>query len=348
MKLVIAKRNIVAPALVALGFALAQAPGTARAAEPTAAEVKLARELGNAGIDAFEAGDYDVAAEKLDKAYALNPVPTLGWWSGRAFERTGQLVAASERWRAVVQMEAGDSELFQKAIADARKALPEIEKRIPRIEVRIEGAEKDDVQVTINGTPVSRAMLDSPIPVDPGRVQLTAKAGERNVVQTAKLAEGERNVVTLRIPVDGASPKPTPVPEPQADPATPKDTSPGPAQPEDVAGASSGPPALVWVALGVGVVGVGVGAVTGMLAKSKEDDLNEDCPEKACEPMFHGDVDSMNRLATTSTIAFIVGGAGFVGAGALWWFGGDEPERGTATRVQPFVGFGSAGVRGAF
>jgi uncharacterized protein HemY len=56
------------------------------------------RKLGDAGVSAYRAGDYESASEKLEKAYELMPVPSLGLWSARALVQRGSWTQAAERY----------------------------------------------------------------------------------------------------------------------------------------------------------------------------------------------------------------------------------------------------------
>src|SRR6185369_14754613 len=60
-----------------------------------------ARSLGYAGVEAFERREYGPALDKLEKAFAVLRVPSIGLWSARALARLGRLVQASERYRLV-------------------------------------------------------------------------------------------------------------------------------------------------------------------------------------------------------------------------------------------------------
>ena len=56
----------------------------AAADEADSATRDAARGLGLSGVEAYQAGDYDVASNRLEKAYSLINVPSLGLWSARA------------------------------------------------------------------------------------------------------------------------------------------------------------------------------------------------------------------------------------------------------------------------
>lgn len=71
------------------------------------------------------------------------------------------------------------------------------------------------------------------------------------------------------------------------------------------------------LALGLGVVGVGVGAITGALSLSKASELTlEVCPKYNCSPALQGKADTAKMLGNVSTAAFILGGAA-VAAGVV-------------------------------
>jgi hypothetical protein len=68
-----------------------------------------------------------------------------------------------------------------------------------------------------------------------------------------------------------------------------------------------------------------VGAVTGLLALSKANDVKSRCDAGHCPAEDESKANSAKTLATVSTIGFVVGGVG-VGAGAFLLIrrGGDE------------------------
>src|SRR5882724_10278109 len=57
-----------------------------------------ARKLGTAGVESYQSGQFQVASEKLEKAYRMLQVPSLGLWSARALVKLGHLVEAQERY----------------------------------------------------------------------------------------------------------------------------------------------------------------------------------------------------------------------------------------------------------
>src|SRR5690606_14260666 len=105
--------------MAALGWSApaygAEADSTTRAA---------ARKLGTSGVEAYQAGDYQGASEKLERAYATLKVPTLGLWSARALIKLNRWVEAAERLLAVTRLDAsGDVQVQQAARAEAEQEL---------------------------------------------------------------------------------------------------------------------------------------------------------------------------------------------------------------------------------
>ena len=104
---------------------------------------------------------------------------------------------------------------------------------------------------------------------------------------------------------------------------------------------------------GVGIVGLVVGTVFGLTAKSKNDDAGKSCAGSACRSQDAVALtDDARSAATMSTVSFILGGA-LIGGGAALYFlappsGGKRSavpsERETAIRITPQVGPHMAGL----
>src|SRR5688572_21582724 len=80
-----------------------------------------ARDLGAEGVEAFQAGNFQAASDKLARAYEILRVPSLGLWSARALAKVGKLVEASERYLDVTRLDAskGDTAVQRQAQTDA-------------------------------------------------------------------------------------------------------------------------------------------------------------------------------------------------------------------------------------
>ena len=160
---------------------------------------------------------------------------------------------------------------------------------------------------------------------------MTANADGPPKTQEMDIAERETKEVTL----DLSAPPPSPPPsEPDASPRN---------------------HTLSFIGFGVGAAGIVAGSVTGLLAISSFNSAkSKGCVGNRCPPASDGDLDTASTMATISDVAFIVGGVG-VAVGVVGLFVGNKgssdanvPGGGTAFTVNPWLGPGSAGLRGTF
>lgn len=140
---------------------------------------------------------------------------------------------------------------------------------------------------------------------------------------------------------------PPPEPEPEAKPAP---TAPSEVARDDATSTSSAPPTLAYVAFGIGGAGIVVGAVTGVLAISRERSARDQCDGDVCAPGAQEDIDATRRLAWTSNVAFGVGIVGLSVGLISWLTAGSEPAPATAVRadVTPVPGGFTTTVGGRF
>jgi hypothetical protein len=328
---------------MAWGFA-AVAPlalGQQAAAGPSDADRVAARQLMDAGRAKERAGDKAGALAAYLAADRIMGVPTTGLSVAQAALDLGKLVEARDVLLRVVRHPPSATEPlpFAKARLEARDLAAELDRRIPSLSLVVTGATPGVlVTVTIDGTEVPREALPFPRAVNPGKRQVVAAAPEhRTVRKVVTVIEGEQAKVELAL-------------EPGED---------------DESGLSlDGTSPLVWVGLGVTVVGLGVGITSGALAMSRSSELEGVCTDYACPASRRSDIDSLSTLAHTSTVGFVVAGAGallgVVAFAALsdWTSGspsgapGSEQPGSEAASTEPAVtvryGPGALLVRGRF
>lgn len=99
------------------------------------------------------------ASDKLEKAYQLPKVPSLGLWSARALEKRGLLLEALTRYleASSMQVPGGEAAVQHKAQADAQREGAALKARLPRVVISLEGAEPNEVTLTIEGRSISAA-----------------------------------------------------------------------------------------------------------------------------------------------------------------------------------------------
>jgi hypothetical protein len=317
-----------------------------------------ARAAASAGADAFDAGRWGEAITYFEKAEAVVHAPTHLLFVARANEKIGKLVAAREAYLKIVRetLPNGSPQAFRDAQSAAKSELTVLEPRVPRVSVAVQGAGELPVSVTMNGQPVSSALVGVPRPLDPGKYEFQAYAeGAQSAPTSLLLREGAKETLVLTLQASTA----TPPGSFTAAPTTAKaqlstNTDQGTVQP------SSSTSALrigSYVALGVGVVGLGAGTVFAFQAKSKRDDANALCDQSGqynCSEAVKADVKALDsdadKAKTLATVGFITGGIGIAAGVTLFVLSLDsktEKAKSSAT-ITPWIGWQSAGVIGSF
>ncbi len=340
--------------LLAAGLALL-APISAHA-DDTSANRAAARELGIQGVLLAEKGKCGEAIEKLERAEKLYHAPTTLERLGECKVDVGRIVDGTEDLQRVVKedLPAGAPAAFTAAKTRASGVL---KKALPRIaHLRLHVAVPGDAKPTVlmDGNPYPDAELDGDRPVDPGTHTLAATAdGMIKAETTVSLGDGDSKSAELKLTVDPNAPKPVPVATQVANDDNAHGGQHG-LREEDHPKPPPESPSHVpaYIALGIGAVGVGVGAVTGILALSKKSSLDGACnSSKVCPSTSQSDLDSAKTMGTISTIGFIAGGA-FVVAGVVLFLTEGSSASATAQvgdlRVTPDLGAGYVGAHSSF
>lgn len=264
-----------------------------------------ARELGYAGVEAYEAGDYAVARENLERAYQTLNAPSLGTWSARALVKLGRLVEAVERYREVskLDVDAGDTSVQKQAKREAEAELANLLQRVPRLIVRVRGVLPENVSVRVDGLGVPLPELHAGYLVNPGSHQLSARSGTEELRKTVVARESSAATIVFDFqPSSGtqAASRPGQAAQdpPLVAPASESDSS---AAFQRTAG---------WIGLVAGAAGIAVGGVAGVVAIGKLDSIrdNENCRDTTCSREASDLVDSYNGMRTLSSAGFIAGG----------------------------------------
>lgn len=155
----------------------------------------LARGLFGEGIDAFDAGDFEAAANRFRRARALFSAPSILYNLARASMQTGDLVEASEALRELLRV----PEVDEATRTESEAMLAAIEPRLARLTLRVLPAEAD-ATVFVDEREIPVAAFDAAMPLDPGNHRVRAvRDGEELHAENVTLAEGEGRVVSVAI-----------------------------------------------------------------------------------------------------------------------------------------------------
>ncbi len=326
-------------------LSLALCPAVA-SAQVSDADKATARALAQQAQDALERRDFATAADRFERAGELVHAPTLELGLARAQVGLGKWVAAHETYNRVARetLPAGAPPAFTKALGDAARELASLEPRIPTVTIVVEGA--PSAKVTLDGAPVSSALLGVGRMVDPGAHTVRAVADGFAPAQSAfTVAERNNQQVTLRLErVPGAVPAVAPPPPGAAPSPAPPGAGPPPPSPSS---SGSTRKLLGFVGLGVGGAGLVVGAVAGGLAVSKHASLQKVCPGGACPEGQASNLDGYHVVTALSTAGFVAGGL-LAAAGVVLVVTAPRSTEPSSAGVAPVIGAGRIGVQGWF
>jgi hypothetical protein len=313
-----------------------------------------ARALGYTGVEAYQAGDYPAAREKLERSFQLFPIPSLGLWSARALVKSGMWVDAIERYRQVAELpfELGNTTVQQAAKADSAREVAELLPRIPSITIRIVDAVPGEVEVTLDGARIDTTAVGTPVLVNPGKHEVVGHYAEQHSSISMSLNESQHEEAVLRfMPAPEGRPAQAPIVATAL--AAPASAAPAVAAPIPVGHEPAAPDAearhawrtAAWVSLGVGGAGLATGVVAYFIGKAKYNELqkNPTCGTDVCGPSARDEVERYDPIRTVHLVGLIAGGV-FTAAGITGWVATREPETGVAVRLGP----GSATLTATF
>ncbi len=282
-------------AVAALVVAAFTAPAGAQVdAQPALAP---ARELWRDGVALYRAGDYLGAADRFDRAYELEHVPSLGIWVARGWSKGGSLLAALARYRELSEQslppDAPQKEWAAKR--DAALELRELLPRIPMLAISVDGPVDDRLSVSVNGEPLDRDALGAPRMMDPGRIRISAVDGLRTGALELRLGEGEVRRVVLRLALPAS--------------ASPSGAASARATKGEVLPDGKGTHLVSYVFMGVGGASLLTGVVFGFMALHDEARLKTLCTKSHCPAALASDIETYEAEKTIATAGILSGAA---------------------------------------
>ena len=321
---------VVAPLLV---FALALGR-PALAADPAAAQA-----LFNEGRKLMAERNYAAACPKLEESQRLDAGIGTQFNLADCYEHIGRTASA---WAQFLEVAAAAKSSGQRAReSNARVRAAQLEPRLSRLVVVVDASrappglvvKRDDVDVGVG-------QWGTPVPIDPGPHVIAASAPGKVRWET-RVVVGERaDRATATVPaLEDAPPEAPPVvaQPPSPETAAPQRPSARPHEAQTtVLNADLHPGrtqrVLGFVAGGIGLVGVGIGAGYGLLSKSKHDQANSGhCDARGfCDATGITLRDDAIRAGTASTVAFVAGGVALAIGILLLVTAPSDPAAGTA------------------
>ncbi len=274
------------------------------------AECQGAKEFYSKGVEAFDAGKFDEAADAFRKAFELKP-------SWKIFFNIGQSEAAAKRygmaWESfeLYLVEGGDD------IPEERKdyIISEIQ-RMKLLVGFVKVTAPDGIDVIVDTELRGTTPLKGDVRIAAGSHKIVLRKGIDALLEKEISVIGGITSEIKYEPKEDAAPVPAPVaePKPEQEPEPEQKPEEQPEEEEDGIGLDT----WGWIALGVGGGVLIGGAITGGMALSTNGQIMDDYPDGNVPPEGQDDVDKRDTLATVSTVMIISGAAiAATGAGLL-------------------------------
>ncbi len=281
---------------------------------PVHAQQAAADALFDSARTAMAKGDFAAACEQFRASDKLDPALGTELNLADCEEKRGHVASAWELYR-TAQEKLGEKD---ERVTFARSRARALEPRIPKLTLTLaSGAPKDSI-VREGQVDLGSGTFGVALPVDPGAHELVISAPgfEPRTVQIT-LKEGEARTLSVGpgAPLAAAIVDARPVaakPPARREPATP---------------AKSSGRALGFTLGGVGVAGLGVGAVAGLLELGKKHTVDANCqPDKSCTSVGLDAAHSARTFEIVSNVGWVVGAAA-LGAGAYFLLSSGASEK---------------------
>lgn len=309
------------------------APSVARAqSDRTAAET-----LFQDGKRLMAEGKYSEACPKLDESNKIDPGAGTLTALALCHRGEGKTATAWSEFKEVISLARRDGRKDREQVAEEN--INELEPKLSRLTLVLDRSiPMQGLEIKLDAAKIPLAMTGSPFPADPGVHKLTVSAAgyksRETVVEIG--ADHDEKKVTI-----------APLEKEDAPAQKPVSAAAAPATAETTRTVNPTLRTTSYILGGAGIVGLGVGVVTGIIASSKHNDAN--CNGDVCPNADATDKENSARaIANVSTVGFIAGGVLLAGGVVLYLFSSSSPKTTGSTAsvslvpsVSPQGGFGS-------
>jgi hypothetical protein len=279
---------------------------------------------------------YAEACPKLAESFRLDPTTGTLLNLAVCHRDEGKIASAWAEFKDAASLARRDGRSDREQFAQEQSKT--LEPRLPRLTITVAAdAEAEGLSVSRDGSALPKPVWGVPIAVDPGDHVVMATAPGR-VKWEASIQVAEREAKIVAVPVlqvdsnAAAGTAPAGGVAAPAGSATPVESGPAPAAPSE----NQGKRIAAYAALGLGAVGLGVGAFFGIDAMSKKSESDDNCTP-GCNQTA---VDLSHDARTAARISTVGFGVGLVGAGVGTWLlltSGGSAESARAPRRALYV-----------
>lgn len=295
------KRLLVGFGLAYIGFSFAAQ------AEPTSADKSLATQLFKEGRTLVDQGKYAEGCRKLEESQRLDPGGGTLLNLALCHEKEGRTATAWAEFTEALGIARKDDR--PQRIEMAQQHIAALEPTLSRLVVQVPPAsDLPDLEIKRDGTVIRRAAWGTAMPVDPGEHLLEAFALGKIPWKQSVTVAGGAETKTIAVPTLDNAPV-------VAAPAQPATAGTGVSTTFVEVRKPINP--ATWVAMGIGVAGLGVGGYFGIRALNEQKTADTGCPQdNQCTREGSLANSDAIKFANLSTVGFGVGVLG-IGLGTF-------------------------------
>lgn len=322
---------------------------TPAAAQTDATQRAMASQLFDDAQKLFASGQVAEACSKYSESQRLDPQLGTLLYLGDCFDKLGKTASAWISFKDAAEMA---KQRRDERGGPASMRVDELEAKLSTLTIEASQNLPANVELLQDGVSVGRAVLGSPVPIDPGRHEIRARAPGFKDWSTTVDVPNDRSEV--RVVVQTLEPMPNAIAPtaaaPVASPLAPATQSTPLSSPTHETGSSRR--TLGYVVGGVGLVGIGVGTAFALAIHSKVSDRDNANRCSATASCSSSDRTLIERLtsdartdATVANVGFIAGSAALLGGLALVITGLPQESRATGkVEVQPWLTHSTGGI----
>jgi hypothetical protein len=290
---------------------------------PALAQEAAADALFDSARAAMTKGDYANACEQFRASDKLDPAVGTELNLAECEEKRGRLASAWELYRTVADKLSESDE----RLGLARSRIQALAPRVPRVALSLAANAPKNCTIRAGSLEIGAAALGVGLPLDPGAHEFVVSApGFESRAFQIQLAEGEARALEVE-PGNAVSNL-----KPATRPASSSTTNP----PATTTGNHSSKRTLGFALGGVGIVSLGVGAVSGALMLNKKHTVADEChADKSCSSAGLSAAQSGRTLEMISNVAWIAGAATLAAGAYFVLTGSSSAEPSTALGLTP-------------
>lgn len=269
-------------------------------AQTSDTKLATAQSLFDEGMRLMQSGQYSSACPKFEEGQRLAPAMGNQFHLADCYEKTGRAVLAWENFTRVADAARNRGDPAREKVA--RDRAKQVETQIGFVTAKVRDP-LASMTIHCDQVPIDSGRWGAPLPMAPGRHVLSASAPGRSSWNQVFEIRGEGEKLEIEIPTLTAAAPPKAIKENLTPAAATQDR------------------ARTWALLlaGVGVAGLGVGAVMVGVAENKDHKAKGSCAEQCRDEAGVEASRAAKRIGDWANLPFGVGLLGLSAAGAIWF-----------------------------